>query len=261
MEAIRWVKHYIREGHVYQINLSQIFTFPWHYSPESLYKKIRLTNPAPFGAFFKYADWAILSTSPERFLYRVNNVISTEPIKGTMPRGRTPEEDEANVRDLLSSIKERAEHIMIVDLLRNDLGRICEYGTVHVEDRFYVEKYRSVHQLISRVVGRLRSDASLGFVLAETFPGGSITGAPKIRAMEIIAESEPHKRSAYTGTIGRVSINRNNFDLSILIRTIIMQKGFAALSLGGGIVFDSEELAEYQETIDKGAAIVHALHF
>lgn len=259
-EAIDVIKRFITDGHIYQINLSQLFTFPWLLPPESLYQKIRVSNSAPFCAFFKKNDWSILSTSPERFLHRDGSRISTEPIKGTRPRGRNQIEDEENLKKLLASEKERAEHIMIVDLLRNDLGRVCEFGSVYVEEKFYVEKYKSVHQLISRVVGTLPSEATIGSILEETYPGGSITGCPKKRAMELIAAFERHRRSVYTGSLGRISVNLQNFDLSILIRTVIIQQGVGALSLGGGIVFDSKKKDEFSETIDKGLAITSVLN-
>ncbi|MCB1189678.1 MAG: anthranilate synthase component I family protein [Leptospiraceae bacterium] len=259
LEAIRGIKKYIMDGHIYQVNLSQTFQFSSYGFPENMYTKIRKTNPAPFCSFFKSGNWCILSTSPERFLLKQGERISTEPIKGTRPRGKTLKEDHKNIQELLSSEKEVAEHTMIVDLLRNDLGRICRFGSIKVEEKFYVESYKSVHQLVSKIAGRLKPNTTIGSILRETFPGGSITGTPKKRAMEIIREYEPNKRSAYTGTLGRISCNLNDFDLSILIRSIFIQNHIALLSLGGGIVYDSNELDEYQETIDKGAGIVSAL--
>lgn len=259
LDAISAIKRHIRDGHVYLLNISQAFRFNLKMSIEEVYIRMRKRNPAPFGAFFKTPQFAILSTSPERFLRRDNDRLSTEPIKGTRPRGKTPEEDERKKAELLASVKEQAEHTMVVDLLRNDIGKVCEYGSVMVEDSFYVERYRMVHQLISRVVGRLRRDLRIGSIFRETFPGGSITGAPKKRVMEIIAEIEPQRRAAYTGTLGRHAVKGGNFDLSIIIRSVTVVGDDAFLSVGGGIVFDSDEQQEYQESLDKGIPIINAL--
>lgn len=260
LATIDRIKAYIYDGHIYQVNLSQIFSFSSHGDYWSLYKKIRKSNAAPFCSFFKLKDCGILSTSPERFLAKQGQRMITEPIKGTRPRDNNPQKDWQNKTELLGSIKERSENIMIVDLLRNDLGRICKYGTVEVEDLLYIEKYPSVFQLVSRVGGELKEGLSFGEILAETFPGGSITGCPKVRAMEIIAELERNKRSVYTGTLGRIAIDLEDFDLSIVIRTILVEGDRAQLSLGGGIVYDSQKKREYQETLDKGAAIVRGLN-
>ncbi|MFD1774700.1 anthranilate synthase component I family protein [Paenibacillus rhizophilus] len=256
LSAIDKIKNYIYDGHIYQVNLAQTFSFNFPGDYWDVYKKIRKSNPAPFCAFFKMGGMSILSTTPERFLYKKDGKVYTEPIKGTRPRGVTAEEDQINCQKLKTSEKERSENIMIVDLLRNDLGRICNYGTVEVEKLLYVEKYASVFQLISRVVGELKPELKFGDILEETFPGGSITGCPKLRAMEIIAEMEPSRRSLFTGTLGRISVDGETFDLSIVIRTILVSGQYAQISLGGGIVYDSSPVKEYQETIDKGAAIV-----
>lgn len=259
LKAITDIKKYIHDGHVYLLNVSQAFRFKLVMPVEEIYVRMRKRNPAPFGAFFKTPDFAILSTSPERFLRRDADRLSTEPIKGTRPRGATPEEDDQMKSNLLSSIKEQAEHTMVVDLLRNDVGRVCDFGSVAVEDSFYVEKYRTVHQLLSRIVGRLKRNIGIGTILRETYPGGSITGTPKKRAMEIIAEMEPQRRAGYTGILGRHAIADRNFDLSILIRSVIAVGDEAFLSVGGGIVYDSDEEEEYQETLDKGIPVIRAL--
>lgn len=259
IDSVKKVKNYILEGDVYQMNLSQLFSFKLSIDPFELYRKVRLSNPTAFSAYIKLNDKSIISSSPERFLYKNDGKIYSEPIKGTKPRGKNKKEDNANICELLSSEKELSENIMIVDLMRNDLGRISKYGTVEVEDKYYVEKYNSVLQLVSRVKGELKSNIKFSDIINETFPGGSITGCPKIRAMEIISELENSKRGLYTGTIGRIDYDCESFDLSIVIRTILKSGNDSTISLGGGIVFDSKPESEFQETIDKGSAIIKRL--
>ncbi|HAA04792.1 MAG TPA: aminodeoxychorismate/anthranilate synthase component I, partial [Syntrophobacteraceae bacterium] len=202
IEAVKRVRRYIRAGDVYQVNLSQRFRFPFEGSPFTLWEHLYALNPAPFYAFIQAGDHQILSTSMERFLLRQGATIETRPIKGTRKRGKTPEEDQELRRQLSTSPKDDAELSMIVDLLRNDLGRICRGRTVRVAEHKRLESYQNVHHLISIVTGELRDGISHGDMLRGTFPGGSITGCPKVRAMEIIDELEPHVRHVYTGSIG-----------------------------------------------------------
>ena len=256
--AIEEIKRLIAAGYVYQVNLSQRFEAPWSAPPWTLYERVRAFNPAPMAAYLDCGLFAVVSASPERFLRRSGNVIETRPIKGTRPRGAAPEVDEALAAELAASSKDRAEHIMIVDLERNDLGRIAEVGSVSVDEMMALERFPSVHHLTSTVRAVARPDATPGAVIRAAFPGGSITGAPKIKAMEIIEHLEPTRRGVYTGAIGYFA-DTGDFDLSIAIRTIVAQRGRAYLQVGGGIVADSDPAAEYQETLDKGRALFAAL--
>ncbi len=258
--AVRRALEYIRAGDIYQVNLSQRFEAACPEDPFDVYLRLRALSPAPFAAFLRLPDCAVLSSSPERFLRCTpgNRRIETRPIKGTRPRGVTPEEDEALRRELLASEKDRAENVMIVDLERNDLGRVAEIGSVRVTGLFEAETYATVHHLVSTVEARLAEGRDAVDLLRATFPGGSITGAPKIRSMEIIDELEPVARGVYTGSIGYIRAD-GEMDLNIAIRTMVLKDGRACFSVGGGIVADSEPAAEYQETLDKGAAMARAL--
>ena len=227
-------------------------------TPYELYSRLRLINPAPFASYLNFDGVTVVSASPERFLRVRGDMVETRPIKGTRPRGRTAAEDEALAQELLHSIKDRAENVMIVDLERNDLGRVCRYGTVRVSELCLLETYATVFHLTSTVVGRLREDKNRIDLLKATFPGGSITGAPKVRAMEIIDELEPTRRSIYTGSIGYLSFG-SEMDINIVIRTFIIKDGKAYFQVGGGIVYDSDPEAEYQETLDKAKALIEAL--
>ena len=218
LAAVSRVRDYIRRGDVYQVNLSQRFQFPLKGDPFRLWKSLFDLNPAPFYAYINAGDHRILSTSMERFLFGREGFIETRPIKGTRRRGHTRQEDEALIADLLSSAKDDAELSMIVDLLRNDLGRICSPGTIRVVEHKRLETYQNVHHLISIVTGALRPGISPGEIIRATFPGGSITGCPKIRSMEIIDELEPNVRHVYTGTIGYIGWH-GNLDLNVAIRT------------------------------------------
>lgn len=257
-KAIEEVKDYIQAGDIYQANLSQRFSVEFEGDPWLLYKRLRSINPAPFAAYLNFDDVVVISSSPERFLKVEGDRIETRPIKGTRPRGSTAEEDQKLADELMSSDKDRAEHVMIVDLERNDLGRVCEYGTVKVSEFEILESYPTVHHMVSTVEGRLREGVDQVDILKATFPGGSITGAPKVRSMEIIDELEPTKRSVYTGAIGYLSFN-GNLDLNIAIRTILLKDGRAHYQVGGGIVADSDPKQEYQETLDKGRALEEAV--
>jgi para-aminobenzoate synthetase component I len=257
--AVRRAIEYTHAGDCFQVNLSQRLLAPFAGSPLELYGRLRERNPAPFAGYFDLGDFVVASASPERFL-RVTSAgeVETRPIKGTRPRGRTPEEDAANRADLLASPKDRAENVMIVDLLRNDLGRVCEYGSVRVAKVCELESYRTVHHLVSEVRGRLRPGSGPFDLLRAAFPGGSVTGAPKVRAMEVIAELEPTARGPYCGSLGYVGFD-GAMDTNILIRTFTVGGGWAQFPVGGGVVADSDPAREYEETLHKAAGLLRAL--
>ncbi|ABR48317.1 para-aminobenzoate synthase, subunit I [Alkaliphilus metalliredigens QYMF] len=256
--ALSKLKEYIRAGDIYQANLTQRFECELEESPYELYSKLRQINPAPFASFIDYGEGHIVSSSPERFIQIKDGLIETRPIKGTRPRGQTPEEDLANREDLLTSEKDKAELLMIVDLARNDLGRVSKDGSVKVTELFHLEEYATVYHLVSTVQGELRKEYDVIDCIRLTFPGGSITGAPKIRAMEIIDELEPTQRNIYTGSIGYIGLNGDT-DLNIVIRTIVCKDNKAYFQVGGGIVWDSDPEMEYQETLHKARALIQAL--
>jgi para-aminobenzoate synthetase component 1 len=258
-EAVARVVEYIHAGDCFQVNLSQRLLAPLREHPLELYARLRELNPAPFAAYFDIGDFQILSASPERFL-RVfpDGEVETRPIKGTRPRGATVEEDAALVRDLVTNPKDRAENVMIVDLLRNDIGKVCEFGSVRVPRVCEVETFRFVHHLVSEVRGKLRSGLGPLDLLAAAFPGGSVTGAPKVRAMEIIAELEPTARGPYCGCLGWIGFD-GAMDTNILIRTFTAGRGWVQFPVGGGIVADSEPAREYEETLHKAAGLLRAL--
>jgi len=258
MATITRAKEYIRKGDIYQVNLSQRFEASPGAEALAIYLKLREVSPAPFASYLDFQDVKILSSSPERFLMKKSNYIETRPIKGTRPRGGDEKSDIFLERELKKSPKDNAEHIMIVDLERNDLGRICDYGSVRVTENAIVEKYANVFHLVSTVSGRLKEGVGPVEVLRAAFPGGSITGAPKIRSMEIIEELEPVKRSVYTGAIGYISFD-GDMDTSIVIRTLVIKGSKAYFSVGGGIVADSDPELEYQETLDKAKGLMQAL--
>ena len=260
LESVRRALEYIAAGDVYQANLSR----GWHAKatppadPVRVYQRLRATNPSPFAALLLVDDFAALSSSPERLVSIRGNTVSTRPIAGTRPRGATPEADAALIRSLLDNEKERAEHVMLIDLERNDLGRVCAGGSVRVDEYMSVETYAHVHHIVSNVSGRLRNDASPIDVIRALFPGGTITGCPKVRCMEIIAELEGVGRGAYTGSIGY--LNRDgSCDLNILIRTITAQGGVFKFRAGAGIVADSSPRQELAETRAKAEGLLRAL--
>jgi para-aminobenzoate synthetase component 1 len=226
--------------------------------PYELYQRLRKINPAPFASYLNFDGVAVVSASPERFLLLRGDHVETRPIKGTRPRGKDPAKDEALARELVNSFKDRAEHVMIVDLERNDIGRVCRFGTVRVSELMALEKYATVFHLTSTVEGRLRSGKNAIDLLKATFPGGSISGAPKVRAIEIIDELEPTRRSVYTGSIGYLGFD-GDLDLNIVIRTILVKKGKAYFQVGGAVVYDSDPELEYVETLDKARALIQAL--
>ncbi|QNU66116.1 aminodeoxychorismate synthase component I [Ruminiclostridium herbifermentans] len=257
-DSIEKAKKYIECGDIYQMNMTQRFTTQINRHPINIYEKLRTINPAPFASYFNYDNFIIVSSSPERFLQIRNRKVETRPIKGTIPRGKNNEEDKLNKEKLYNSVKDRAENLMIVDLMRNDLGRVCEFGSVEVPELFCVEQYSTVFHLVSTVIGILKEDKDAVDCIKATFPGGSITGAPKIRAMEIIDELEPTCRHLYTGSIGYIGFD-GDMDINIVIRTILIKKDIAYYQVGGGIVWDSEAEKEYHETLDKGKALKEVL--
>lgn len=258
MKTIERAKSYIRKGDIYQVNLSQRFHSKLGMDPLELYSRLRISSPAPFSAYLDFGDVSVLSSSPERFLLKRGSYIETRPIKGTRPRGPDALSDSFLGAELLQSEKDRAEHIMIVDLERNDLGRICEYGSVYLQENMALEKYSNVFHLVSTVSGRLKEGTDPIDCLLAAFPGGSITGAPKIRSMEIIEELEPVKRSVYTGAIGYISFD-GDMDTSIVIRTFLVKEDDVYFQVGGGIVADSDPELEYEETLHKAKGLLEAL--
>lgn len=249
------IKDYIREGDCYQVNFAQRFRAEVAHDAWMLYQRMRQENPAPFGALLEYPFGQVLSSSPEQFLSLRDGHAQTRPIKGTRPRGDTAEEDLALRAQLLRSEKDRAENVMIVDLLRNDLGKVCEPGSIEVPGLFEVESFATVHHLVSTVTGCLRANKDALDLIAACFPGGSITGAPKRRAMEVIDELEPVRREVYCGNVIRLGFD-GNLESSITIRTALMQGRSVYYWAGGGIVADSDCDAEYQESLDKAAAFL-----
>ncbi len=259
LKAVKKVKDYIVAGDIFQANLSQRFETMLPVSPFMLYSRLRQVNPSPFSAYLNYPEGIIACSSPERFLKVSGNRVETRPIKGTRPRGRTPAEDRVMSQSLLGSSKDRAENVMIVDLERNDLGRVCQYGSIKVDELTSLETFPTVFHLTSTISGKLQADKGIIDLLKATFPGGSITGAPKVRAMEIIDEMEPNQRGPYTGSLGYISFN-GDADLNIIIRTFILKGNKAYFNVGGGIVHDSQPELEYQETLDKARGLLRALN-
>lgn len=258
LRAVEVAREYIMAGDIFQVNLSQRFEATLPSPPYELYYRLRRINPAPFAAYLNFGEVTVVSASPERFLRLRGDLVETRPIKGTRPRGRTPAQDKTLAWELLHSVKDKAEHVMIVDLERNDLGRVCSFGTVKVRELMTLETYATVFHLTSTVEGRLRSDKDRIDLLRACFPGGSITGAPKVRSMEIIDELEPTRRSIYTGSLGYLDFS-GGMDLNIVIRTILVKGGKAYFQVGGGIVYDSDPELEYQETLHKAEALFRAL--
>ncbi|KGR33985.1 para-aminobenzoate synthase, component I [Vibrio campbellii] len=252
------VQEYLLSGDCYQINLAQRFNASYQGSEWQAYTKLEAANQAPFSAFIRMPNSAIISVSPERFLELKDNVIETKPIKGTRPRSQNTELDQANAHDLQTAEKDQAENLMIVDLLRNDIGRVASPGSVHVPKLFDIESFPAVHHLVSTIRADLDTQYSAADLLRACFPGGSITGAPKVRAMQIIEELEPHRRSAYCGSVGYIS-RHGRMDTSITIRTLVAEDNKLYAWAGGGVVADSDCAAEYQETLDKLSKILPAL--
>ena len=266
LRAVERALEYIRAGDVFQVNLSQRFSCRdiggpiCRPDPLTLHRRLRERCPAPYSAYFQWGEIAVLSASPELFFETDGRRIVTRPVKGTRPRGGTPAIDERHARELLASPKDRAELAMIVDLERNDLGRVCEYGSVRVIDPMTVETFAQVHHLVATVEGTLRDGVGPVDIVRATFPGGSVTGAPKIRAMEIIDELEPSRRGPYTGSIGYFSRGGTSA-FNIAIRTLVVEGDRVHYQVGGGIVADSDPEAEYLETLDKGVGLRQVLEW
>lgn len=257
--AFSRIQHYITEGDCYQVNLAKRFEVAAKGDPWFAYRRLRQQNAAPFSAYFTTGEVTVMSSSPERLLQVHDNQVETKPIKGTRPRDLTDtENDQALARDLQSSVKDRAENLMIVDLLRNDLGKVCKAGSIRVPKPFALESFATVHHLVSTITGTLAEDQSAVTLLRACFPGGSITGAPKLRAMEIIEELEPNRRGVYCGSIGYIGFD-GNMDSNITIRTLVFSDERLRFWAGGGIVKDSQAEAEYQEVHDKAAAMLRLI--
>jgi para-aminobenzoate synthetase component 1 len=252
------IKHYLKEGDCYQVNLTQRFVASCKGDPWTAYESLRCFNAAPFGCYLNLPEVQILSSSPERFLKVTDGVVETKPIKGTRPRKQNFDEDQAQITALINSKKDRAENLMIVDLLRNDISKTCKTGSVTVPEIFAIESYATVHHLVSTIKGQLADGKHAVDLLRSCFPGGSITGAPKIRAMEIIEELELHRRGVYCGAIGYIGFN-GNMDTNIAIRTLVHSNSSVRFWAGGGIVNDSVVEEEYQECFDKAAAMMKLL--
>ncbi len=260
MDAVQRMIQYIVEGDIYIANMTQQLQIASPVKPFEMFQRLRVNNPSPFGGYFNYGDFQVVSASPERFLQMQKGRIQTRPIKGTRKRGSTPEEDAALKAELEQSGKDKSELLMIVDLERNDLNRVCIPGSVKVTELFSVETYATVFHLISNVIGTLRPELTVMDLLEAAFPGGSITGAPKLRAMELIDELERDRRNLYTGSMGYLSLD-GNCDFNIVIRTALYQNGLYHLGVGGGITYESDLEFEYEETLQKAQALLRALAF
>jgi para-aminobenzoate synthetase component 1 len=258
IQAVRRTIEYIHAGDIFQANLSQRLLYPSRIDPITLAARLRRENAAPFGGFVAFDDWAVVSASPERFVSVRNGEVETRPIKGTRQRRPIPEADLFTRDELRESAKDQAENVMIVDLLRNDLSRVCAPGSIRVPQLCAVESYETVQHLVSEVRGRLETGNDVWDLLRVVFPGGSITGAPKVRAMEIIAELEPTARGPYCGSLFYVGFD-GAADSNILIRTFVCRRGWIQCGVGGGIVANSEPQAEYEETLHKAAGMLRAL--
>ncbi|MWC30197.1 anthranilate synthase component I family protein [Paenibacillus sp. MMS18-CY102] len=256
--AVRKIQQYIGQGDVFQVNLSLRQSKRTAVSPEELYEWLRVVNPSPYMGFLRCPEFQLVSGSPELLVELKDGILATRPIAGTRRRGRTPEEDLAMEQELLNTEKERAEHIMLVDLERNDLGRIASYGSVHVPELMVIERYSHVMHLVSQVEGKIAEGKDAFDVIAATFPGGTITGAPKIRTMEIIEELEPTRRGPYTGSMGWIDYC-GNMEFNIIIRTMTVRDGVVHIQAGAGIVIDSIPEREYYESLSKAKALWKAI--
>ncbi|NOY54191.1 MAG: anthranilate synthase component I family protein [Deltaproteobacteria bacterium] len=259
MEMVRRAKAYIKAGDIFQTNLSQRLTAEiGDLDSFHLYRILREINPSPFAAYLDFQEFQIVSSSPERLMLLKDGVVETRPIAGTRPRGKDPAGDQAMSAELITNEKERAEHIMLIDLERNDIGRVCDYGTVRVDELMVLEDYSHVIHIVSNVRGNLHAGKDLFDLIRATFPGGTITGVPKVRCMEIIDELEPVQRGPYTGSIGWLGFN-GDMDLNIIIRTFVIKAGKAHVQVGAGIVADSDPEREYFETLHKANALLQTL--
>lgn len=259
LSSIKKLKDYIYDGDIYQVNFTQRFECDFEGDPWELYKNLKSINPAPFATYLDFGEGTIVSSSPERYIKLTDGTIETRPMKGTRPRGKTKVEDEKLKEELVNSEKDRAELLMIVDLMRNDISRVSKTGSVNITELFHLEEYATVLQMVATIQGKLKEELSAVDIIKATFPGGSITGAPKIRAMEIIDELEATTRNIYTGSIGYISFD-GDMDLNIAIRTIVLKDKKAYFQVGGGIVWDSDPYEEYEESLVKGRALMKALN-
>lgn len=257
-ERVEKVKSYIQEGDIYQANIAQKFETYFNGNSFELYGRLRKVNPSPFSGYLNFQNFSLVSSSPERLVKVHEHNIETRPIAGTRPRGQAEDEDKELSRELLLNPKERAEHLMLVDLERNDLGRICKAGSVSLTDFMFLEKYSHVSHIVSNIKGDLKQGVCVYDILKSVFPGGTITGCPKIRCMEIISELEPVMRGPYSGSFGYIGFGPY-MDLNIIIRSIVVCDEIASFHVGAGIVADSDPQKEYQETMDKAAAMIQAL--
>ena len=256
-DAVEQIQHYIAQGDVFQVNLSVRQAKKLDVEPLIMYEALRTFNPSPYMAYINSPNFAIVSGSPELLIQKYGQNLSTRPIAGTRPRGNNDAEDLALANELIHNEKERAEHVMLVDLERNDLGRVAEYGTVHVDEFMIIEKYSHVMHIVSNVRGKVSKDHSNADIIRAVFPGGTITGAPKIRTMEIIEELEPVRRGLYTGSIGWIGFN-GDIELNIVIRTAFIKNGVAYIQAGAGVVIDSVPEREYIESLNKAKALWQA---
>ncbi|MEC8550344.1 MAG: chorismate-binding protein, partial [Pseudomonadota bacterium] len=257
LDMVDRAKGYIRAGDIFQVVLSQRFSIPFHLPAINLYRSLRRLNPSPFLFFFDFDDLAIVGSSPEILVRLRDDIVTIRPIAGTRKRGATPEEDAANAEDLMSDVKERAEHLMLLDLGRNDVGRVSRPGTVRVKSNYEVEYYSHVMHIASQVEGEIRPDLDAVDAMIAGFPAGTVSGAPKIRAMEIIDELEPDKRGVYSGAIGYISA-AGDLDTCIALRTAFVRDGKLHVQAGAGIVYDSDPQAEFEETQNKAMALIRA---
>ncbi len=256
--AVERCKDYIRAGDIFQVVLSQRLTVPFQARPVDVYRALRALNPSPYMYFLDVGGTQVVGASPEILVRLQDGEVTVRPIAGTRPRGRTPEEDAALEAELLADPKERAEHLMLMDLGRNDVGRVSEAGSVAVGERFVIERYSHVMHIVSEVTGRLKAGMSYADVLRATFPAGTVSGAPKIRALEIIRDLEPVKRNVYSGAVGYIGWH-GDADTAIAIRTAVIQDGKLHVQAGAGIVYDSDPAKEWEETMNKGRALFHAV--
>ena len=259
LQAVAKAKEYIAAGDIFQVVLSQRFEVDLPASPFDIYRALRIVNPSPYMYFLKMPDTSIVGSSPEMLVKIHDRELEYRPIAGTLPRGKDEAEDDANAEKLSADEKERAEHIMLVDLGRNDLGRVSKYGSVRVEDLMFIERYSHVMHLVSSLKGELRDDVDRWDALMACFPAGTVSGAPKVRAMEIIDELEPTKRGVYAGAIMYVDFS-NNLDSCISIRTLVVRGNKGYIQAGGGLVADSVAENEYQETVNKSRALIRAIN-
>jgi anthranilate synthase component 1 len=258
MSAVEAAKEHIRVGDAFQIVLSQRLETEFDADPFDLYRALRVVNPSPFLFFIRDAEVSVVGASPEVMTRVRDGVVYSRPIAGTRPRGKTEEEDRAFAEELLADPKERAEHVMLIDLARNDVGRVAEFSSVSVDDLMVVERYSHVMHIVSEVSGRLRPGNSAVDVIRATFPHGTVSGAPKVRAMEIIDSLEPTARGPYAGAVGYIDFS-GNVDTCICLRTVIVSDGTAWVQAGAGLVADSDPAAEYEETMNKAAAALTAI--